>query len=348
MPFSYDKDVGAALEMMKGFSAKMGVPLTFEGIPAGDVETRRALFEKMMSMMPASGLSVPENIEIKDFTATAPDGYEVPLRWISLKKSGESEEQKPGPVVLHVHGGGMILGSVALSTPPTIAQVTATSVPVLMVDYRLAPENPHPTPLNDVYAGLTWLQEHAAELSVDPARIGVLGESSGGGIAAAAVLMARDKKLSPPIARQMLWQPMLDDRNTVADEHIAPFAFWTYDGTYSAIYTICLFDLTVLIDNKTGWGALLGDKAGTDDVDYYGSPARATDLSGLPDTYLEVGQLDVFLYDTIDYARNLSKGGVNVELHVYPGCCHTFNIVSRDGQTTKRAMDNRYTYVKSI
>lgn len=231
MPFSYDKDVGGALEMMKGFSDKMGVPLTFEGIPAGDVETRRAQFKKMMDMMPASGLSVPENIEIKDFTATAPDGYEVPLRWISLKKNSEGEEQKLGPAVLHVHGGGMILGSVALSTSPIIAQVNATSVPVLMVDYRLAPENPHPIPVNDVYAGLVWLQEHAAELSVDPARIGVLGESSGGGLAAGAVLMARDKKLTPPIAKQMLWQPMLDDRNTVPNEHIAPFAFWTYDGT---------------------------------------------------------------------------------------------------------------------
>lgn len=234
MPFSYDKDVGGALEMMKGFSTKMGVPLTFEGIPVGDVEGRRAQFQKMMSMMPVSGLSVPENIEVKDFTTTAPDGYEVPLRWISLKKiEGEAESDSTlGPAVYHVHGGGMILGSVGLSTPSMIAQVNATSVPVLMVDYRLAPESTHPTPVNDVYAGLFWLQEHAAELSVDPARIGVLGESSGGGIAAGAVLMARDKKLSPPIAKQILWQPMLDDRNTVADEHIAPFAFWTYDGMY--------------------------------------------------------------------------------------------------------------------
>lgn len=346
MPFSYDKDVGGAVEMMKGFFTKMGLSFMFEGIPVGDVEGRRAQFKKLTDMTPASGLSVPENIEVKDFTATAPDGYEVPLRWISLKKSGE--EQKPGPVVYQVHGGGMILGSVALATPGMIAQVNATSIPVLMVDYRLAPENPHPVPVIDVYTGLVWLQEHAAELSVDPARIGVLGESSGGGIAASAVLMARDKKFSPPIAKQMLWQPMLDDRNTVADEHLAPFAFWTYDGTYYIHKVFCCVELTLLIDNKTGWAALLGDKAGTDDVDYYGSPARATDLSGLPDTYLDVGQLDVFLYDTMEYARNLSKGAVNVELHVYPGCCHTFEIVAKDGQTTRRARDNRYTYMKSI
>ena len=214
------------------------MPLTFEGIPVGDVEGRRAQFKKMMP---------------KDFTATAPDGFEVPLRWISLKKV-EDEKQKPGPVVYHVHGGGMILGSVALSTPSMIAQVSATAVPVLMVDYRLAPENPHPIPVNDVYAGLVWLQEHAAELSVDPARIGILGESSGGGLAAGAVLMARDKKLSPPIAKQILWQPMLDDRNTVADEHIAPFVFWNYDGTvmHCIVFIVCSLriELTLLQTTK--------------------------------------------------------------------------------------------------
>lgn len=252
MPLSYDKDVGGALEVMKAFSTKMGVPLTFEGIPVGDVEGRRAQFKKMLPM-PAAGLFVPENIEVKDFTATAPDGFEVPLRWISLKKA-EDEKQNPGPVVYHVHGGGMILGSVALSTPSMIAQVSATAVPVLMVDYRLAPENPHPIPVNDVYAGLVWLQEHAAELSVDPARIGILGESSGGGLAAGAVLMARDKKLSPPIAKQILWQPMLDDRNTVADEHIAPFVFWNYDGTvmHCVVFIVCSLriELTLLQTTK--------------------------------------------------------------------------------------------------
>lgn len=106
--------------------------------------------------------------------------------------------------------------------------------------------------------------------------------------------------------------------------------------------------INLITDNKTGWEALLGSKQGGDDVDYYGSPARATDLSGLPDTYLDVGQLDIFVNDTMDYARKLSQGGVNVELHMYPGCCHTFDKIAKDGRITKRAQDNRLTAIRSL
>ncbi|EED18507.1 hypothetical protein TSTA_122400 [Talaromyces stipitatus ATCC 10500] len=129
MTFSYDKDVGVGLKMMKSFASKMGVPLNFEGIPAGDVETRRAQFWKMVAIMPASKPSVLENIEIRD----------------STKKEGE-EQPAPGPAVYHVHGGGLILGNIDLSAPPVIREVLATSVPVLTADYSLAPEKPPSNP----------------------------------------------------------------------------------------------------------------------------------------------------------------------------------------------------------
>lgn len=115
------------------------------------------------------------------------------------------------------------MDSIYLVTPALISQVSKTLVPVLAVGYRLAPEKRHPMPVVDVYSSILWLQEHATELGVDIARIAISGESSGGGIAAGATLMAYDKKLRPALVKQILSQPMLDDRNTIADNQIELF-----------------------------------------------------------------------------------------------------------------------------
>ena len=100
-----------------------------------------------------------------------------------------------------------------------------------------------------------------------------MGDSAGGGLAAGVCLLARDRG-GPPIAQQLLIYPMLDDRAHTPDPQLLPFLTWTYD------------------DNLTGWAALLGDSAGTDTVSPYAAPARATDLTGLPDTYIDVGDLE--------------------------------------------------------
>lgn len=98
----------------------------------------------------------------------------------------------------------------------------------------------------------------------------------------------------------------------------------------------------------TGWGALLGQRVGRDDVDYYAAPARATDLLGLPDTYLDVGQLDILLYEDMDYIRRLSKAGVNVEFHLHPGCCHSFERFAMDASVSKRVYEDRRRVMKSF
>ena len=139
-----------------------------------------------------------------------------------------------------------------------------------------------------------------ADLGVDPARIGVMGDSAGGGLAAGVCLMARDRG-GPAIAQQLLIYPMLDDRTRDTRPAAVPFLTWTYD------------------DNVTGWGALLGDSAGSDAVSPYAAPARADDLTGLPDTYIDIGDLDIFRDEDIPYARRLADAGVPTELHRLPG-----------------------------
>jgi acetyl esterase/lipase len=134
----------------------------------------------------------------------------------------------PQRAAVYLHGGGMILGSVALFRPLVEGYTTHAELQIFSVEYRLAPEHPAPAAVEDAFAAVHWVQDHAAEFNIDPARVALVGDSAGGGIAAGAALLARDKALSPPIARLVLQYPMLDDRTTLkADDPLHPFLFWS-------------------------------------------------------------------------------------------------------------------------
>lgn len=289
--------------------------------PAGDVQARRVLLEGIIAQADAAQ-PMPADVTIADHHLPVPGGERIPLRWYS-------KENKPGPAVVYFHGGGMILGHVGLFDGSIARYVSASGTPILSVGYRLAPEHPHPTPVEDAYAAVVWLHEHAAELGVDPARIAVFGDSAGAGIAAAVSIMARDRQ-DPPIARQILLMPMLDDRTVTPDPLIAPFAAWSWD------------------DNRTGWGALLGDAAGGPDVPAYAAPARATDLTGLPPAYIEVGQLDIFRDEALTYARRLGQAGVPVEFHLHPGVPHEFEGIAFATDIARRIMADRIRVLSSL
>jgi acetyl esterase/lipase len=313
MPYAFDSGVLQA--MMTLASAADRAPLA----PAAR-DDWRALRANQDAAAPFFAEALPEHAEVSrtDYSATSPDGAAVALRW--YVPEGHDPAQA-GPAIVFLHGGGMIMGSLNQSDRFTAAYAAESRVPVLAVDYRLAPEHPYPHPVEDCYAGLAWLAAHAAELGVDPGRIALLGESAGGGLAAGTALLARDR--GPAVARQILVYPMLDDRNTVPDPALAPFTLWSYD------------------DNYTGWHALLGERLGTGDVPAPAAPARALDLAGLPATYLEVGGLDIFRDEDIEYARRLAAAGVPVELHVHPGCPHGFDLIAPGADVTRRARADR-------
>lgn len=214
--------------------------------------------------------------------------------------------------ILHIHGGGMVVGTADYAglTKPPLAQ--EHDCVIVSVDYRLCPENPFPAPQEDNYAGLLWLVEHADELNVDPARIVVMGESAGGGLAASLALMARDRG-GPRLAGQVLIYPMLDWRTGGPDDR------WKNAHTGEFIWTHA--------KNRFGWESLRGNYDPTDHRKGWFSPALAEDLSGLPPTYIATGALDLFLDEDLDYARRLIDAGVHTELHVYPGAIHAFEMV---------------------
>ena len=115
------------------------------------------------------------------------------------------------PGYIHLHGGGFIAGLPEISDRRSTRIAAELGAVVVSVDYRLAPEHPHPAALDDAYAALAWLHGEAGTLGVDPHRIAIGGESAGGGLAAALALKARDDG-TYPIVFQLLVYPMLDDR----------------------------------------------------------------------------------------------------------------------------------------
>ena len=313
MPYAFDAGI---LQAMMALSSSAGrAPLA----PAArdDWKTLRA---NQQAASPFFSAALPEHAEVSrtDYSAASHDGAQVALRWFAPEGHDATGS---GPAVVFLHGGGMIMGSVEQDDRFIAAYAAESGVPVLAVDYRLAPEHPHPDPVEDCYAGLAWLAAHASDLGVDPGRIALMGESAGGGLAAGTALLARDR--GPAVARQILIHPMLDDRNTVPDPALAPFTLWSYD------------------DNYTGWHALLGERLGTGDVPAPAAPARALDLAGLPAAYLEVGGLDIFRDEDIEFARRLAAAGVPVELHVHPGCPHGFDLIAPAADIARRARADR-------
>jgi triacylglycerol lipase len=211
------------------------------------------------------------------------------------------------PCIFHIHGGGYVAGSVEAQEGVHRALAADLGCLIASVDYRLAPETRFPGAIEDCYAALSWVFSNAQELGVDATRVGVMGESAGGGLAASLTLMVRDRK-EFRLAFQHLIYPMIDDRTcAVSDPH--PYAgefVWTPQR------------------NRFGWSSLLGVEPGSDGVSPYAAAARVDDLSDLPPAYLSTGSLDLFLEEDLEYARRLSRAGVPVELHVYPGGFHAF------------------------
>lgn len=233
------------------------------------------------------------------------DGRHVPVR-VYTPADGQSVAL---PAILHIHGGGYVMGSVATNHGANMRLAAAVGAVVVSVDYRLAPETPAPGSVEDCYAALGWLHEQAAQMGVDPARIAVRGESAGGGLAAALTLLARDRG-GPAIAYQNLIYPMLDDRTCITRhaDHFGAFV-WTPQA------------------NAFGWRSLLGQNPGGADISPYAAAARASDLAGLPPAFIAVGALDLFMIEDMDYARRLIEAGVATELHVYSGAYHGFDVL---------------------
>ena len=217
------------------------------------------------------------------------------------------KNEKPAPGVLWVHGGGYQSGSAKdIFVTRALSLVVKFGAVLVAPDYRLSKRHPYPAALQDCWAALLYLKDHAEELGVRTDQIMVGGESAGGGMAAALCMLARDRG-EVNIAFQMPLYPMLDDRDTPssADNH-APN--WNSRR------------------NRKAWKRYLRDAYGTDLVSYYAAPARCEDYHGLPPCYTFVGDIEPFYCETVDYVRHLQEAGIRAEVDVYPDWFHAYDL----------------------
>ncbi|WP_251095955.1 alpha/beta hydrolase [Streptomyces sp. Caat 7-52] len=294
-PPPFDPELAAVLEPA-GEALRPG--LTAEEIPA----VRQGACLELLELL---DLTMGGAFEVEDRTVPGPEG--APDVSLLICRPTFTDPAVPLPVIYHTHGGGMFHGNNRAGVDGPLAWARELGSVVVSVEYRLAPEHPHPAPIDDVYAGLLWTAGHAEEIGGDPDRIVIAGASAGGGLTAALALLLRDRQ-GPPVIGQLLMYPMLDDRNdTVSAHQMAGVGAW---------------DRTA---NETGWTALLGDRRGGPDVSPYAAPARATDLSGLPPAFLDVGSAETFRDEVVDYASRIWRCGGVAELHVWPGGFHGFD-----------------------
>ena len=224
----------------------------------------------------------------------------------------------------------MILGSKLFLIEHTFEWIKQLDAVLISVEYRLAPEHPNPAPIEDCYAGLKWVFANAKSLGINTEKVIVAGHSAGGGLSAGLSLLARDCG-GPKIFAQCLIYPMLDDRMITASSKQ-----FMNEGTWTGV------------NNVKAWEWYIPGHLSAKEVSIYAAPARATDLSGLPPTWIDVGGNEVFRDENAAYATKLAEDGNSCELHIWPGAWHGFDTFVPTAALTKSCLDTRLAWFKRI
>lgn len=255
-----------------------------------------AVREALESASPPSGM--PAMAEIGETTVGGPGGP-IPVRIYRPVATVD-----PAPVIVHLHGGGLVMGSNRSFEPMSRALAAASGAAVVAVDYRLAPEHPPPAQFEDAWAVTKWVASDADQLGFDRDRIVIAGDSAGGALAAAVALAARDGN-GPPLFAQVLMYPGLD-RDMAAPSVLAHV------------------DAPMLLHDDIVYMHELADAGAGTPHDVYRVPAYATDLSRLPQAIVVTAELDPITSWGERYAARLRDAGVQTTLTRYPGIYHGF------------------------
>ncbi|MFK0206295.1 alpha/beta hydrolase [Agrobacterium sp. NPDC090283] len=252
-------------------------------------------------------------VTTETFEVETPDGARLALR---VHRPLVRQADGPLPCLYYLHPGGMIAGTPEGDDVQLVPLVRELGCVGTSLAYRLAPEHPAPVGAEDCYMGLKWVLTNASVLGVNSSLIAIAGVRGGGGMAASCTLAAVRDGIAPRFL--LLRYPQLDDRHLTPSSRVS-WPVWPHEVSVGA------------------WKAILGDRYGTDEVTPYEAPGRAVDMKGMPPTYIDVGAMDTFRDDCIDFAGRLLAAGVPTELHVYPGCCHGFDLLVPDAAVSLTA-----------
>lgn len=240
-------------------------------------------------------------------------------------KNAKPKEKTPG--ILWLHGGGYATGmSEMIYFTRAISLVKKYGAILIAPDYRLSIKYPYPAVLEDCYAALKYLKEHAEELGINNSQIMVGGESAGGGLTVALCMYARDKK-EVNIAYQMPLYPMLDNRLTDSSR-----------DNHSPVWNTKR--------NNKAWKLYLKGIS-KKDISPYAVPAYQTDYSNLPPAYTFVGDIEPFYCETLTYIENLKKAGIEATVDIYKNWFHAYDLFFPFKKISKRAIskfEKQYLY----
>lgn len=302
----------------------LGLDALLEIAPGGisaiaDITERRAALERVLDETTAE-LPPNENVVTEDKVIVGSEG--TPDIHVRIFRPAGATDVLPG--IYYIHGGGMSMGNIDSDALISAMLCEAINAVIVSVEYRLAPEHPYPAAVEDCYAALVWMAASAAQLGFDPERLAIYGGSAGGGLTIATALTARDRG-GPALCSMMALYPMIDDRNETPSSHeMIDVGVWDRDA------------------NLEAWGWYLGGKS----ADGYAAPSRAENLSNLPPTFIDVGEVDLFRDEDITFAARLLQAGVPTELHVYPGSYHASEVFAPDAALSATIWQRRIESLK--
>ena len=228
--------------------------------------------------------------------------------------------------LLFFHGGAFVFGGLESEHARCVNYAQRAECVVVSVDYRLAPEHPYPAAHDDGVTALDWLRRNASSLGVDPKRIAVGGSSAGGALAAGLVLRTRDLD-GEWIRAQLLIYPAIDsEAATPSIEQFYKSEPWDGERTQKM------------------WKLYLADSS--EKVSPYASPARASDLTKLPPTYIMTAEEDPLRDEGINYAERLLAAGNALELHHFARTFHGFDVVAPGSRLSDRAHEDQAAFLK--
>lgn len=270
----------------------------YPAIPTLVPSRRRQIHDAVYTPL---GLPERDNADVEERFIPGPGSHLIRIRIYAPK----NRSRAPLPVVMYYHGGGMMMGSLEQYQPIVKRLCEKSGVLVVAVDYRMAPEYRYPTGIEDSYAALSWVHEHAAEFGGDPARMAVAGDSGGGYLAALMTRLTRQRADAPDLASQVLIYPAVGTRghSRSLDRFAHGYVFgveeleWAY-GSW-------------IVDPEQLKSPMI-------------MPILAKDFSGLPPAYIASAEYEIMRDDIEEYARLLADAGVPVRLHRFEGTVHPF------------------------